>query len=161
MSNAKKPKIPVILYEESLPNDPFNPIPYVMVGIDEVMPPVLFISEYKETGEFEVGSDGDRSPIVDMLIQKYVNLDHLKDKLDYETYDKIRIALGMDPLKVAQKKGQKILDNVFSNANKNKNKLKTNEEARSERAFKLGEDLRKKNEVFLKDNENNKEKETN
>jgi hypothetical protein len=160
MDNAKKPKIPVILYEEPSVNNEINPIPYITVGIDEEMPPVLFISEYKETGEFEVGSDGDRSPIVDMLIQKYVNLDHLKDKLDHKTYDRVRVALGMDPLKVAQKKGQKILDNVFSNANKNKNKLKTNEEARSERAFKLGEDLRKKNEAFLKENQD-KEKETN
>jgi hypothetical protein len=152
METAKKPKIPVILYEEPLPGEEGrNPIPYLEVGIDEEMPPVLFISEYKETGEFEVGSDGGQAAIVDMLIHKFVDLDHLKDKLDSKTYDKIRIALGMQPLKVAQKAGQKILDNVFVKAAENKNKLKTDEEARSKRAFKLGEDLRKKAEVFLKD----------
>lgn len=154
MESTKKPKIPVILYEEPLPGDSgVNPIPYIEIGIKEEMPSVLFISEYKETGEFEVGSDGNRAPIVDMLIHKYVNLDHLRDKLDSETYDEIRVALGMQPLKVAQRAGQKILDNVFIKADENKNKLNTSKEARSERAFKLGEDLRRKAEVLLKENE--------
>lgn len=159
MENVKKPKIPVILYEEPLPGEKnVNPIPYIEIGIDEEMPPVLFISEYKETGEFEVGSDGGQAAIVDMLIHKFIDLDHLKDKLDPKTYDKIRVALGMQPLKVAQKAGQKILDNVFVKATENKNKLKTDEKARSERAFKLGENLRKKGEAFLEDNkEKNKD----
>jgi len=149
--NNKKPKLPIILYEEPKPNQPANPIPYIEVGLDEEMPKVLFISEYKETGEFEPSADG-TSAIVDMLIHKYVDLDFLKEKLDTKTNDKIRVALGMKPLKEAQKNGQQILNNVINNAEKNKKELETNQEKRSQRAFTLGEDFKRKAENFIKNN---------
>lgn len=154
MSTEKKlPKIPIILYEESAQGET-NLIPYIEVGIDEEMPTALFISEYKETGEFEIGSNG-KSPIVDMVIRQYVNMDHLKKRLDAKTYDRIRVALGMQPLKKARKKGQQILNKVFVQAQKNKQNLEEDKELRSKRAFELGEILMRKSKEFLdKEKEN-------
>lgn len=155
MSN--KPKLPVILYEEPTPGQPANPIPYIEVGISEEMPPVLFLSEYKETGEFEPDPQFGSRPIVDMLIHKYVDLDHLKIKLDAKTFDKIRVALGMKPLKQAQKDGKKILTKVYANAEVNKITLETNQEAQNERVFQLGEKIKNKMAQFLE--QQGKEKE--
>lgn len=140
----KKAKIPVILYEETTPGQPVNPIPYIEVAKDDDMPKVLFVSEYKETGEFEPDAQFGSRPIVDMLIHKYVDLDFIKTKLDQKTFDKIRVALGMQPLKVAQKEGAKILKNVFENAENNKRNLETNKEVFEQRVFSLGEKLKNK-----------------
>ena len=153
MSN--KPKLPVILYEEPSPGQPVNPIPYVEVGLKEEMPSVLFISEYKETGEFEPDPQFGSRPIVDMLIHKYVDLDHLKVKLDPKTFDKIRVALGMQPLKQAQKDGKRVLAKVYANAKANKKELETNPEAQSARVFSLGEKIKSKMAQLLE--EQNKE----
>lgn len=150
MSN-QKPKLPIILYEEPKPGEPANPIPYVEIGLNEEMPKVLFISEYKETGEFEPSAEG-TAAIVDMIIHKFVDLEHLQKVLDSKTNDKIRVALGMKPLKEAQKKGQNILSKVMSNAQNNKKELESNEDKRAKRAFVLGEDLKRKAEQFLKNN---------
>ena len=155
MNANRKIKIPIILYEESRGGEKTNVIPYIEVAKDDEMPKVLFISEYKETGEFEADAEFGSAPIVDMLIHKYVDLDFLKLKIDPKTFDKIRVSLGMAPLKQAQKEGQKILDKVFSNANENKKELKENTEVRSERAFNLGEKLRQKADDFLNTNKIN------
>ena len=147
------------MYEESRGGEKTNVIPYIEIGKEEEMPKVLFISEYKETGEFEADAEHGSAPIVDMLIHKYVDLDFLKLKVDAKTFDKIRVSLGMVPLKQAQKDGQKILDKVFSNAQENKKDLIENTDTRASRAFTLGEDLRKKAENFLKDNSTQQDKE--
>lgn len=147
----KKPKLPIILYEEPKPNEPANPIPYVEVGLDDEMPKILFISEYKETGEFEPTAEGSAA-IIDMYIHKYVDLEHLKEVLDPKTNDKVRVALGMKPLLAAQKKGQKIMNKVMKNAEKNRQELQTNQDKRQQRAFNLGQDFIKKAEQFLKSN---------
>lgn len=152
-----KPKLPVILYEDSTPGQPINPIPYIEIGVTEAMPPVLFVSEYKETGEFEPDPQFGSRPIVDMLIHKYVDLDHLKGKLDARTFDKIRVSLGMQPLKEAQKNGKKILNKVFANAEANKIMLETDQKAQSERVFQLGEKVKNKMAQFLE--QQNKDKE--
>jgi hypothetical protein len=158
MNVNRKVKIPIIMYEESRGGEKTNVIPYIEIGKDEEMPKVLFISEYKETGEFEADAEYGSAPIIDMLIHKYVDIDFLKLKVDAKTFDKIRISLGMAPLKQAQKDGQKILDKVFSKAQENKKDLAENTDTRTERAFNLGESLRKKAEGFLKDNKTEQDK---
>jgi glutamate formiminotransferase len=153
-----KPKLPVILYEESKTGEAANPIPYIEVGMSEEMPSVLFISEYKETGEYEPDPQFGSRPIVDMLIHKYVDLDHLKTKLDEETYDKIRVALGMKPLKQAQQSGQQILNKVFAKAELNKSALENNEDAKLERTFKLGENMKNKLKLVLEQSKDQEDK---
>jgi len=149
---AKKPlpKIPILYYEEPNPGEPANPIPYIEIGKDEQMPVVLFISEYKETGEFEVDTGTGSHPIVDMTFHKYVDLDHLQAVFSPKLFDKIRVGLGMKPLKEAQKAGKPLMDKVFLNAELRKNTLENSEEERQRRAFTLGEGLRQKSEEFLK-----------
>jgi hypothetical protein len=149
--STKKPKIPVLLYEEPKPGEAVNPIPYIEIEKDGEMPRVLFVSEYKETGEFEADAVHGSVAIVDMLIHKFVDMEHLKEMLDSETNDKVRVALGMKPLKEAQQAGQPILDKIFTSAEARRKELETSQDARGERAFTLGEDLRRKASNFLKD----------
>jgi hypothetical protein len=141
-----KPKLPVILYEESKTGEAANPIPYIEVGMSEEMPSVLFISEYKETGEYEPDPQFGSRPIVDMLIHKYVDL------------DKIRVALGMKPLKQAQQSGQQILNKVFAKAELNKSALENNEDAKLERTFKLGENMKNKLKLVLEQSKDQEDK---
>lgn len=154
----QKPKIPILYYEEPVPGEPANPIPYIEVGLDDDMPKVLFISEYKETGEYEVDTGHGSMPIVDMTIHKYVDLDHLQKLLSPERFDEIRVALGMKPLKTAQQQGQQILDKVYENAEKRRQELENSQEERQARAFSLGEKLKHQSEEFLKKHNNNEEK---
>ncbi|NIU01064.1 MAG: hypothetical protein GWN01_09105, partial [Nitrosopumilaceae archaeon] len=88
--------------EDTLPGEEQNPIPYIEVGKDEESYPVLFISEYRETGEFEIDPEHGSSPVVEMDIHAYVNMNTLKEKLTPDILDQVRVAIGMQPLQQAQ-----------------------------------------------------------
>jgi hypothetical protein len=145
MTINKQPRMPIILYEETLPGEPANPIPYIDVAAEEEMPKVLFISEYKQTNEFEPGPKGPL-PIVETLIHSFVSMEFLKKNLDPKTNDKVRMALGLKPLRVAAKEGRKVLDKIERNAQKRRTELTQNQETRTIRTFKLVEDLKNKSE---------------
>lgn len=116
MSKAvnKQPQLPVILYEEpSGKNDRGISMPYIEVQKGGQMPPMLFIFEYKHTGETEPDDRGREVAIVDQIPHKYVDMEYLKDRLNPELNDQIRVALGMKPLQVAKQEGQKIMDKVM------------------------------------------------
>lgn len=112
---TKKPKIPVILYEETPGGERQNPIPFIEVEQDDTMPPVLFVFEYRDTGETEPGDEGQDLPVVEQIPHQYIDMQFMKEKTSPELYDQLRVALGMQTLKEAQKEGQKILDKVFTN----------------------------------------------
>jgi hypothetical protein len=115
-----KGQIPVILYEEASSRGSTEiPFPYIEVAKEGMMPPVLFIFEYRHTGEVEPDEKGREAPIVDQIPHKYVDMELLKEKLSPEVNDVVRVALGMKPLKEAQSSGQKILDKVYSKIDKN------------------------------------------
>jgi hypothetical protein len=110
----KQPQLPVILYEEpSGKNDKGISMPYIEVQKEGQMPPMLFIFEYKHTGETEPDDRGREVAIVDQIPHKYVDMEYLKDRLSPELNDQIRVALGMKPLQVAKQEGQKIMDKVM------------------------------------------------
>jgi hypothetical protein len=113
-----KAKIPILYYEESGPNEPANPIPYIECDQGEEMPVALFVQEYRHTGETEPDEEGNPRPIVDMFMHKYIDLDFLKGKLSPELNDQVRVAIGLKPLEQAQKEGQVILDKVFAKQEK-------------------------------------------
>lgn len=119
----QKLKFPVIYYEEADSDGGTNPIPYIEVDKEEPWHTVLFIQEYRHTGEFEPDHAGNPAPILDMVMHQYVDMLTLKEKLSPETYDVIRIALGMKPLKEAQHEGAKILDKVEKNLADSKKKV--------------------------------------
>lgn len=109
----KLTKFPVIYYEEQDKLDGgTNPIPYIEVEKEEPWPYVLFIQEYRQTGEHEPDNKGNPVPIYDMVMHQYVDMTTLKDRLSEDTYDIVRTALGMKPLKQAQEEGAKLLDKV-------------------------------------------------
>jgi hypothetical protein len=109
---SKKYKIPVILYESE-----DQALPYIEIEQDDEMPPSIFIQEYKHTGEFEPGVDGEEQSIVDINMHMYVNMEFLKTKVTPQLYDVIRTSIGLKPVVEARAEGQKILDKVYGNVN--------------------------------------------
>lgn len=116
-----KMKMPIIYYEQNEEGEETNLIPYIEVQKEEDFPPVLFISEYRHTGEFEPDEEGNPAPIVDMYLHMFADTEILKEKLDPQTFDKVRKALGLKPLQQASEEGQEVLDNIQKNINKRVN----------------------------------------
>lgn len=108
--------IPEICYEEDS-NGLTSHIPFVQVPAGEQMPAILFIFESQETGEYEPGDDGNPLPIFDMELHQYADMAVLKNKLNLKDFDKVRKALGLEPLSEAQAKGQEISRKVKQNLN--------------------------------------------
>lgn len=108
--------IPEICYEEDS-NGLTSHIPFVQVPPGEFMPAILFIFESQETGEFEPGDDGNPLPIFDMELHQYADMAVLKKNLAVEIFDKVRAALGLEPLGLAQVKGKDISKKVKQNLN--------------------------------------------
>ena len=129
-----KDQIPLILYEEpSSRNDDPIPFPYIEVAKEGQMPPVLFIFEYKHTGEVEPDSNGQEAAIVDQIPHKYVDMEYLKEHLPTEVNDKVRVALGLQPLDVAKAAGRPILEKIMGKVGE------LSDQAKAERDRKLEE----------------------
>tara|TARA_B100000287_G_C20415742_1_gene695455 strand:+ start:359 stop:748 length:390 start_codon:yes stop_codon:yes gene_type:complete len=105
---------PEIMYEEQ-DDGVSSKIPFVMVPSDKQMPELLYIFESRETGEFEPGLDGEPLPILEMDLHQYADMLILKQKLSQETYDEVRIALGLQPMEEAVREGRKITNNIRDN----------------------------------------------
>lgn len=115
MVELNKHWVPEIMYEESENSAFGSHIPFIPVPAAEKMPKILYIFESRETGEFEPGSEGNESPIVEMDLHQYADMNFLKTNLDLETYDKIRVSLGLEPMKTAVEKGSKISEKIKDN----------------------------------------------
>ena len=89
---------PELMYEDD-DSGQASKIPFIMVPNNEEMPKILFVFESRETGEFEPGSEGEEVPVVQWDLHQYADMVVLKDKLDTETFDKVRNALGLEPVK--------------------------------------------------------------
>ena len=111
-SEKNKFEMPVILYEDT--KDGAYSFPYMEIQKDKVMPPVLFMFEYKHTGETEPNESGEEVPVIDQIPHKFVDMEHLKSVLDPETNDKVRVAIGLKPLKEAQALGRPVIEKVLS-----------------------------------------------
>tara|TARA_A100001011_G_C14287993_1_gene834754 strand:+ start:1835 stop:2185 length:351 start_codon:yes stop_codon:yes gene_type:complete len=114
MKNKKSNWIPEIMYEESEEGTSSH-IPFIMVPQNEEMPRMLFIFESRQTDSTEPGLNGEEVPVFEWDLHQYADMLVLKDKLDVQTYDKVRNALGLEPLQVAAEKGLKIGQNVRNN----------------------------------------------
>lgn len=90
-------------------------LPLIHVPPAEQMPKFLLIWEARDTGEIEPGSSGEDLPVVTWDLRQYAQMEVLKAKLSAEDFDKVRVALGLSPLKVATKEGQEISQRVRNN----------------------------------------------
>lgn len=125
--NRKIDFIPEILYEA--PNyigEKVSPIPYMVIPKNKDMPAGLFLMEYRQTGEQEVGDSGKPEEIMDgpyphMYVDfKHVEkvlLDSFKDIDINVAVDKIRVGLGLMPLTKARADGNEIINRVVEKAN--------------------------------------------
>lgn len=98
--------IPEIMYEEG------SNLPHIQVPPGEKMPGMLFVFSAIETGEFEPDEEGNPLPILEMDLHQYADMATLKENLDKETYDVVRLALGLEPLADAEEKGRQISQSV-------------------------------------------------
>lgn len=114
MSSMNKQWVPEIYYEET-EEGVTSHIPFIAVPPDETMPKVLFMFESRETGEEEVGPDGNPLPIFDLDLHQYGNMNTLRDNLPSDLYDQVRQSLGLEPLSEAMQKGKKITENIREN----------------------------------------------
>jgi hypothetical protein len=103
--------IPEIYYEdygkgeESLTGG----IPFINVPSENNMPKIIFIYESRDLSEH------DEEIEKEIILHSYANMLELKEKLDIETYDKVRNALGLEPLKKAEDLGRKINEKISVN----------------------------------------------
>lgn len=109
--------IPEIMYEEAGEEGLSSHIPFIPVPDNEEMPKILYMFESRETGEYEPGPDGEDLPVTEMDLHQYANMNLLKSKLSTDDYDKVRIALDLEPISVASEKGRAITDRVRKNLN--------------------------------------------
>ena len=106
--------IPEIVYEEADDGLTSN-IPFISVPSGQDMPKILFIFESRETGEFEPGPEGEMLPMLEMDLHQYADMAVLKEGLDTDTYDTVRLILGLKPMNEAVTAGKKITENIRQN----------------------------------------------
>lgn len=140
--------IPEILYEApKYPGAKTDPIPFIEVPKDKKMPPVLFLFEYKLTGELEPDEKGMPQEITEQIPHKYVDLEFLMDRLSAnpEIRDKVRVVLGMQPLAEAKEQGEELLNRALSSVNNTLvDSLKATQEERIQRIKEMVETQTKK-----------------
>ena len=117
MSKQPSNWVPEICYEEEAEGISSH-IPFVQVPSSEEMPKILYIFESRETGEHEPGLDGNPVPVIQLDLHQYADLAVLKSKFDEESYNNVRLALGLEPLEDAIEKGARITENIREKVSK-------------------------------------------
>jgi len=93
--------IPEIFYEETK-EGLTRGLPFVNIPKDKAMPSGLFICEVRDAED----------DMKDLAVHMFANMTVLKNQLDQESFDKVRFALGLESLKVATNKGEKITEEL-------------------------------------------------
>lgn len=106
--------VPEIMYEEYDEENISGGLPFIQVPDDKQMPDILFMFGSQSTGEFEPDLDGNPEPIVEMELYQYACMQYLKESLDADTYDKVRVSLGLQPLQQAVTSGMQISGKILN-----------------------------------------------
>jgi len=95
---------PEIFYEESH-EGLTNGMPFMKIESNQAIPNALFMGAAKniENKNKEV----DEEEMCEITMQMYVNSEVLKNVLDKDLYDKVRVSIGLDPLNIAIEKSIK------------------------------------------------------
>jgi hypothetical protein len=99
--NKRKMWVPEIVYEEE------SEIPFVQVPVDKDMPDILHCYEYKLTGKFSPGPDGEEVPHMDVYIHQYIDQESIRDVFSDEMVNKLRVHIGLKPLTISKEEGEK------------------------------------------------------
>ena len=113
MSDKRK-WVPEIMYEEYDEDSISGGLPFIQVPKEKEMPDILFMFGSTETGEFEPDIEGEPQPIMEMELYQFACMQYLKEGLDEDTYDKVRICLGLEPLSIAREKGKKQSEKILN-----------------------------------------------
>ena len=105
MTNSDK-WIPEIFYEENNAGITSG-LPFVNIPEEKEMPSSIFLC-----GVRDIKNEIEQK---DVTIHMYCNMTYLKEHLDSETLDKVRLSLGLKPLAIAQEEGEKITKAVNDN----------------------------------------------
>ena len=114
MENNPKKWVPEIMYEDYEEENISGGLPFIQIPEDKEMPDILFMFGSQNTGEYAPDLDGDPQPIVEMELYQYACMQYLKQGLDPDTYDKVRLCLGLRPLQEAIEHGMKISETVLN-----------------------------------------------
>ena len=85
-------------------------LPFLNVPKGKSMPSSIFLCGVEDAVDDQVEKD--------VAVFMYCNMSYLKERLEEDTIDKIRIALGLKPLNIAIKEGKKITDKINNNVEK-------------------------------------------
>jgi len=122
MSNEKRMWVPEIVYEEYEGSGITDGLPFINIPNDKEMPGVLFFLGTQETGEFEPEENGEPQPIVEVEVYQFACMKYLEDSLEPEDYDKVRVAMGLEPKLTARAKGlstsAKMVNNIADKSKK-------------------------------------------
>lgn len=97
MNNGKRMWVPEIVYEEYEGSGLTDGLPFITIPQDKEMPGILFFLGTSETGEFEPDENGDAQPIVEVEVYQFACMKYLEEALSEEEYDKVRLAMGLQP----------------------------------------------------------------
>ena len=87
-----KIKQPSIYYEEDA-NGLTSGLPFMNIQKGDNIPGVLFIAAAFDSDELVEGSENE--VVKDVVFQSFYNSELLRNKLDEDTFDKVRVALGL------------------------------------------------------------------
>lgn len=104
--------IPEILYEENS-EGLTRGLPFVNVPKEKSMPGMIFLYESRDLKDLE-----EEEVEKEIILHSYANMTLLKQELDLEIFNKVRVCLGLEELKLAEESGKKIIDNVKNNIKK-------------------------------------------
>ena len=105
MPNEKRMWVPEIVYEEYEGTGLTDGLPFITIPNDKEMPGILFFLGTSDTGELEPDENGDPQPIVEVEVYQFACMKYLEEALSPEDYDKVRIALDLEPKLEARAKG--------------------------------------------------------
>lgn len=104
-----------ITYEQDDNDGQLGNLPLIHVPPGEQMPRFLMLWEARDTGEIEPGPSGEDLPVVNWELKQYAQMETLKQNLSPEDFDKVRVALGLEPLAKATQKGKAITQKIREN----------------------------------------------
>ena len=102
------------MYEEYEEETLSGGLPFIQIPNDKEMPDIIFMFGSQGTGDFEPDQEGNPQEIMEMELYQFANMQYLKESLDTDVYDLVRLALGLEPLNIAKAKGMRTSEKILN-----------------------------------------------